>query len=137
MDPDWLPNESLVYTSAQGSVTMEPMPYLVQHFDKFVPVLVLREKPIQQIDKFVPVLVLREKPVLLLIDGNSARREENWITNCRQSKFCVVQLPANTSHFLQPCNESNNRIFETTTRAIGNISARTGLYSNAVSAFKI
>lgn len=43
----------------------------------------------------------------------------------------VVQLPANTSHFLQPCDSSINNRIKDTPREVRDIHVRAELYSNA------
>lgn len=64
-EKDWLPIDTNIYTTAKGSMTMDLMPDLVKHFNAFF-------------RKTVP----QEKLVLLLLDGHSSRKGDEWILYC-------------------------------------------------------
>lgn len=62
--------------------------------------------------KFVP----REQHYVLLLDGHSSRKCVDWFDLCEQNKCELVQSPANTSNFLQPCDRLVNKTFQRTVR---------------------
>ena len=75
------------------------MPRLIDHFDLHV-------------RKIVP----RGVPVCLKLDGHSSLHGWDRLVSCREKNIEVIQSPANTSHFLQPCDSHIDKTFKTPIR---------------------
>ena len=54
--------------------------------------------------------------VLLTLDGHASRNGAGWIEECRRHNIDAIIAPANTSHFLQPCDHAVNKRFNTAMR---------------------
>ena len=78
---------------------MDTMPHIIEHIDKFV-------------RKAVP----RENAYILFLDGHGSRKGIEWIEKARTHNIEVVVLPANTTHFLQPCDNQINKSFQKAVR---------------------
>ena len=91
----WFPKDAALFTSANGSMEMSHMHLLVEHVNRYF-------------RKFVPL----PDPLLILLDGHSSRNGCHWVHKAQEFSIEVVQSPANTSHFLQPCDQSVNKIFK-------------------------
>eukprot|EP00737_Agarophyton_chilense_P000001 gb/GEZJ01000001.1/.p1 GENE.gb/GEZJ01000001.1/~~gb/GEZJ01000001.1/.p1 ORF type:complete len:170 (+),score=23.78 gb/GEZJ01000001.1/:1635-2144(+) len=64
--------------------------------------------------RFIP----NEDSVLLLLNGNSSRKGHHWLDVCHAFNVQVIQLPANSSHFLQHCDSLINKRFEAESREL-------------------
>lgn len=95
----WFPCDGHVAVSENGSMDMNIISIFIHHLNRFV-------------RKFVP----REKHYVLLLDGHSSRKGIDWLDLCEENGCEVVQSPANTSHFLQPCDRLVNKKFQHTVR---------------------
>lgn len=58
---------------------------------------------------------------------HSSRKCKDWIEVCRKNRSEAVVAPANTSHFLQPCDQNINRRFKNSLRTIRGAFCRCGL----------
>lgn len=93
----WFPSHGCVQMQGNGSImTKDLMPIFLQHL-RF------------QIDKTHPHL--SSKKVAVLTDGHSSRSraDVSWIEKARELSLVVALSPANTTHFLQACDQSVNR----------------------------
>ena len=97
----WFSSDACVVMADNGSMTMEIIPVFMAHLDKFV------RQFFQQ-----------EMHYVLLLDGNSSRNGIDWLDFAKAHKCEVVQSPANTSHFLQPCDQDVNKAFQDTVRRV-------------------
>ena len=90
--PRWFPNDGVIICSEKGSMTMDIIPTFIKHMNAFI----RKETP-------------AEKHVLLTLDGHSSRNGLSWLKEAEKNKIIVVKAPANTSHFLQPCDQTINK----------------------------
>lgn len=67
-----------------------------------------------------------EKTFFLLLDGHSSRVGYKWLDTAMGQTLEVVQLPTNTTHFLQPCDSDINMTFK---KAIKNECHYLGLFN--------
>lgn len=51
------------------------------------------------------------RSLLLFLDGHKSRGGFEWLEKGNKCKIEVIQAPANTSHFLQPCDPTMNKNF--------------------------
>ncbi len=49
---------------------------------------------------------------LLTLDGHKSRIGFEWLELCHKTQFKVLQAPADTSHFPQPCDKFANKAFQ-------------------------
>ena len=56
--------------------------------------------------------------ILLTLGGHSSRGGHLWVDICKSYNIEVIQAPANTSHFLQPCDQTINKKFKPTIRKV-------------------
>ena len=56
--------------------------------------------------------------MLLTLDGHASRNGAGWIEECRRNDIDAVIASANTSHFLQPCDQAVNKRFNTAMREL-------------------
>ena len=96
----WFSSDACVVMVDNGSMTMEIIPIFMAHLDNF-----FRQ------------FVQQERHYVLLLDGHSSRNGIDWLDFAKAHK-CVVQSPANTSHFLQPCDQDVNKAFQDTVRRV-------------------
>lgn len=97
----WFPSKGVVVCSENGSMTMDFMPLFVEH-----------------VNNFDRTIVPSEVSYCVTIDGHSSRKGVDWIEKCMQNKIEVAQTPANTSHFLQPCDQSVNKNYKVNIRKV-------------------
>ena len=62
---------------------------------------------------------------MLILDGHASLNSLEWLQYGSENNVEIVRLPANTIHFLQPCDQAINRVFKQSIRA-----ARDELLSN-------
>lgn len=65
----------------------------------------------KHLDRFVRKYVNKDDHYVLTLDGHGSRKGFQWIEACMENKCEVVLAPANTSHFLQPCNQDIKKAF--------------------------
>ena len=99
--PGWMPGDCVIRCTENGSVDMKTLPFVIEHIDRFV-------------RKTLPA----EKSYLLFLDGHSSRKGMEWIDVARKKNIEVIILPANTMHFLQPCDSCINKPFQTEIRQV-------------------
>lgn len=75
---------------------------------------------IKHINKFIRLHVDNSKPIILLLDNHSSRNSQAWLSECEQFSIIPIRLPANTTRFLQPCDQEINRRFTRTVRETRN-----------------
>ena len=92
---DWFPSEAVLVGTNRGSMDMATLPAFIQHFQRHV-------------RKIVP----GSQQVCLTLDGHSSRNGHEWLELCDVFHISAVQLPANTTHFLQPNDDSINLEFK-------------------------
>ena len=98
---NWFPRDGVIKCTEKGSMEMSVMPAFVKHLNAFV-------------RSFLP----QNETYLLSLDGHGSRNGAEWLDICAANKFEVVVSPANTSHFLQPCDQFVNKKFKTKMRGI-------------------
>ena len=82
---------------ANGSMEKGIVPLLVDHIERNV-----RTLPVGKI--------------VVCLDGHSSRNGFDWLESCVEKGIEVVQSPANTSHFLQPCDSFIYKCFQKAVR---------------------
>lgn len=108
---DWFPDSVSAWPTENGSLTKETIGYVMSHINFHA-----KRKP------------KSNHKILLLLDGNNSRNGVVWLEKAKLYEIEVIQNPANTSHFLQACDNPINHIFQTTIR-------RTQDYLNTFSFF--
>ena len=97
--PVWFPDEEgVIKVTENGSMEMENFQAFITHISKHIQKIVGRQS------------------VLLTLDGHASRNGAGWIEECRRNYIDAVIAPANTSHFLQPCDQAVNKRFNTAMR---------------------
>jgi len=71
---------------------------------------------IQHIDKIFRRFVPANKKCVLKLDGHSSRKGHEWLELSRGLGCIVIQGRANTTHFLQPCDQQINKTSKATIR---------------------
>ena len=97
----WFPSDASLVMAEKGSMEMCIIPLFMQHLNRFV-------------RQYVP----SEQHYVLVLDGHISRKGVDWLELAQEMNFVVVQSPANTSHFLQPCDQQVNKTFQTTVRSV-------------------
>lgn len=72
---------------------------------------------VERISRYIKQFVPRHQPVVFLLDGHSSRKGINWVQYGERHNIVLVLLPANTTHFIQPCNNAISKTFQKTVRA--------------------
>lgn len=90
----WFPNDSVISTTTKGSMESSVLPFFIEHLDRLV-------------RNFVP----KEQCYLRCLDGHKSRRRMERIQLSGEKNIAVVILPANTTDFLQPCDNTSNKLF--------------------------
>jgi len=98
--PDWCDEDVGFAMSPNGSMTKDVLVAYMDHFNKHV-------------RKIVPA----EKQLVLILDGHKSRRGIEWIKNGIERNICIVQGPANTTHYLQPADQYINKVLKKFARA--------------------
>ncbi len=92
---NWFPSNSAVKMSEKGSMTSDIIPSFIRHLYMYV-------------RRFLPATT----SYLLSLNGHKPRNGCEWLELCRQNNCEVVQAPANSPHFLQPCDQFVNKAFK-------------------------
>ena len=90
-----MPDDAVVLTSENGSMEKRLIEFAVEHIARYV-------------RKWVP----QDRQYCLTLDGHSSREGWEWLEYSSTAGRAVVQSPANTSHFLQPCDQNVNKTFK-------------------------
>ena len=69
-------------------------------------------KALQHINRHARKTVPEDDYISLLFDGHSSGQGDTWLKECERLLILVVKLPANTTHTLQPCDQSVNKTFQ-------------------------
>ena len=72
---------------------------------------------IEHVNGFVRRFVPENKRFCLTLDGHKSRNGIDWLHYCEEVGCEVVQLPSDTSHFLQACDNKVNKTFKTSIRS--------------------
>ncbi len=96
---NWFPSNGVVKMSGEGSMTSDIIPSFIRHLDMHA-------------RQFLSATTSD----LLSLDGHKSEIGCEWLEICRQNNCEVVQTPANTSHFLQPCDQFVNKAFKEAVR---------------------
>ena len=72
---------------------------------------------VTHINCFVRQHISEDIPYVLTLDGHLSRNRYAWLDYCEKVKCEVIQLPSNTSHFLQPCDRNVNKQLENVVRS--------------------
>lgn len=86
---------AVVMTSENGSMEIRLIKHVIEH-----------------VNKFVRKYVCPEQKYCLTLDGHSSRNGYVWLEFCRKLRCEVLQLPSDTSHFLQPCDRKVNKFIK-------------------------
>lgn len=73
---------------------------------------------ITHLNTFVRKYVAGDTHYLMTLDGHSSRKGFEWVELCMKNKLEAVVAPANTSHFLQPCDQDVNKTFQGRVRLV-------------------
>lgn len=96
---DWFPGEGVIQCSENGSTEKAKISSFIVHSNRFV-----RE------------FVTSDVTVLLTLDVHISQGGYEWLEICRENRIEVIYFPADTSHFLQPCDQRVNKTFKQTVR---------------------
>lgn len=80
----------------------------------------------KHLDTFARRSVRAEDTILLCLDGKASRKDIQWIHECAERNIECVINAANTSHFLQPCDQHINKKFDESLREIRDEFCRQG-----------
>lgn len=108
--PNWFPHTGVIKLTENGSMEMPTMCAVVKHINNFV-------------RHFV-----KDEYYLLCLDGHSSRKGAEWVEECRDNRCEAVVSPANTSHFLQACDQTVNKRFKAALREIRDEFCKLGTY---------
>lgn len=108
--PNWFPVDGVIKVSDNGSMEKPILTAAVSHVNTFV-------------RQFVP----SNEAYVLCLDGHSSRKGTEWVEECANNNCEAVLQPANTSHFLQPCDQSINKRFKTAMRELRDAFRHLGL----------
>ena len=89
---EWFPRNAVVMMTSNGSMEMRIIRHLIEH-----------------INTFVRSIVLPSAAYCLTLDGHASRNGYAWLEYSKRVGCEVVQLPSDTSHFLQPCDRKVNK----------------------------
>ena len=99
--PGWFPDEEgVIKVTENGSMEMGILQAFITHISKHFQKIV------------------GSQSVLLTLDGHASRNGTGWIEECRRNNIDAVIAPANTSHFLQPCDQAVNKRCNTAMREL-------------------
>ena len=104
---NWFDPLSALYTTPNGSMECTLIHLVISHINIFF-------------RKFVPPA----DPILVLLDGHSSRNGLYWLLKAVEYRIEIVKAPANTSHFLQPCDQSINKSFKRHVRKMRDLLVR-------------
>lgn len=90
-----------VVCTPKGSMDTHVLPLFIHHMNEFV-------------RRFIPKTVF----YLLTLDGCGSRKGAEWVQGALDAKCEVVLAPANTSHFVQPCDQDINKGFKLRIREV-------------------
>ena len=107
---NWFPKDGVIKCTEKGSMEMSIMPAFIKHLNAYV-------------RSFLP----NDVSYLLSLDGHGSRNGVEWLELCSENRCEVVVSPANTSHFLQPCDQFVNKTFKMEMRTIRDEFAKSGI----------
>ena len=99
-DKKWYPDDSFEIGTPSGSMDSSVISFAIHH-------LATHGRR----------LVGHNKRFVLLLDGHGSRKGVEWLDVSLENDISVVQSPANTSHFLQPCEQDINKMFQRAVRS--------------------
>ena len=117
---NWFPEKTKIVVGKCGSVDREIICMVAHH-----------------INEHARKTVTRGLPILLLIDGHSSRNSPAWLDVCQKSNIVVVRLQENTTHILQPCDQSTNKTFQRAVRSTRDEILALSHFKYAKNAFKV
>lgn len=91
-EDNWMPDDAVVVDSPNGSMQMNIISQIIEHFARF------GRKNLS-----------RDQNILLLLDGHKSRNDVEWLYEAQMRNIEITQLPINTSHFLQPNDQNVNK----------------------------
>ena len=92
--PEWMPADATIRVTENGSMEMAILPAFIKH-----------------LDNFVRNVSGGKDSYLLTVDVHGSRNGYAWLEQCEEVGCEVVQSPANTSQFLQLCDQMINKRF--------------------------
>ena len=107
--PGWFPGDGVIEVSKNGSMEGNLLATYVRHLDAFA-------------RRFVS----QEEKILLCLDGHASRKSIEWLELCVERNIECIVNAANTSHFLQPCDQLINKRFHDCMREIRDEFCRQG-----------
>lgn len=106
--PNWKPRNAVIKVSDNGSMEKPILAAAVKHINRLV-------------RQFLP-----DEQYPICLDGHSSGKGTEWIEECVKSGCKAVIQPENTSHFLQPCDQSINKRFNEGMRELRDAFRRVG-----------
>lgn len=91
----WMPKDSVIRSTENDSVDMKTLLFVIKHVNGFI-------------RRFVP----QEKTVVPFLDGNGSRKGLKCIEDVQECTIELILFPANTTHFLQSCDNYINKTFQ-------------------------
>jgi len=71
-------------------------------------------------------------PFALALDGYDSRKGWKWLEHCKEKNIEVIQSRADTSHFLQPCDQLVNLNFQQAVRTTRDTINAMAFFSNSL-----
>ena len=119
-DDNWCPPETALCLTKAGSMAREIIINVVCHNNS-------------RVRKTVP----QDEHILLFVEGHSSLEGLQWTETCKRLNIVAVQLPANMTHMLQPCDRKTNKVFQQEIRRIRDLLLNMSHLSRANTAVKI
>lgn len=119
-DSEWFTSTGVIVCSEKGSMTGA----LLEHF-------------MRHLNNFVRTIVPPGLAYCVSLDGHKSRCAFGWLDFCKKNSIEVVQTPANTSHFLQPCDADVNRTFKRNTPSVRDSICKCALVDTKAIQFKL
>eukprot|EP00171_Calliarthron_tuberculosum_P003025 IDg3025t1 len=95
------------------------------------------ERFLKHLNDYVRTIVPEGVPYCVSLDGHKSRCGIEWLEFCSKNKVEVIQAPANTSHFLQPCDADVNKNHKKNIRSVRDALCKRALVDTKTIGFKL